>query len=152
MNIKYKPLLLRNDMPSQGMINTSLSPPKILLVSTHHTTILYWWNLEVGACEVTRVFTRVFIDIGSSVDLIFKDTLEKMGVDLQDMKPSARSLNGFNGSSKAMPSIILLPLFVGDITWNVKFSVINRISLQRDPWHSVDPFNEGDPFNLPPMC
>ena len=64
--------------------------------------------VEVGIakCDVAKVL----IDTGSSVDLIFRDTLDKMGVDLRDMKPSSRSLTGFNGASETMIGTIKLPV------------------------------------------
>lgn len=53
-------------------------------------------DIGIGECQVTKVL----VDTGSSVDLIFRDTLDKMGIDLRDMKPSSRTLTWFNGSSE----------------------------------------------------
>ncbi|KAF8107757.1 hypothetical protein N665_0117s0028 [Sinapis alba] len=47
-----------------------------------------------------------------------------MGVDLRDMKPSSRTLIGFNGASEQMLGTIRLPVYAGDIVRTVKFSVI----------------------------
>ncbi|XP_013615062.1 PREDICTED: uncharacterized protein LOC106321317 [Brassica oleracea var. oleracea] len=77
-------------------------------------------DLDIGECLVAKVL----IDTGSSVDLIFRDTLDKMGVDLRDMKPSSRTLTGFNGASEQMIRTIRLPVYAGGITRTVKFSVI----------------------------
>ncbi|XP_048619845.1 uncharacterized protein LOC125590349 [Brassica napus] len=77
-------------------------------------------DIKIGECQVTKVL----VDTGSSVDLIFRDTLDKMGVDLRDMKPSSRSLTGFNGSSEQMIGTIRLPVYAGVVTRTVKFSVI----------------------------
>ncbi|XP_048604645.1 uncharacterized protein LOC125582147 [Brassica napus] len=77
-------------------------------------------DLDIGECMVAKVL----IDTGSSVDLIFRDTLDKMGVDLRDMKPSSRTLTGFNGASEQMIGTIRLPVYAGGITRTVKFSVI----------------------------
>ncbi|WZZ14764.1 uncharacterized protein LOC125578131 [Brassica napus] len=77
-------------------------------------------DLDIGECLVAKVL----IDTGSSVDLIFRDTLDKMGVDLRDMKPSSRTLTGFNGASEQMIGTIHLPVYAGGITRTVKFSVI----------------------------
>ncbi|XP_048611603.1 uncharacterized protein LOC125585925 [Brassica napus] len=77
-------------------------------------------DLDIGECLVAKVL----IDTGSSVDLIFHDTLDKMGVDLRDMKPSSRTLTGFNGASEQMIGTIRLPVYAGGITRTVKFSVI----------------------------
>ncbi|XP_013614913.1 PREDICTED: uncharacterized protein LOC106321146 [Brassica oleracea var. oleracea] len=77
-------------------------------------------DIGIGECQVTKVL----VDTGSSIDLIFRDTLDKMGVDLRDMKPSSRTLTGFNGSSEQMIGTIRLPVYAGDVTRTVKFSVI----------------------------
>ncbi|KAF8115985.1 hypothetical protein N665_0024s0012 [Sinapis alba] len=50
--------------------------------SPHNDPLLV--ELRIRRCDVTKAL----IDTCSSVDLIFRDTLEKMGIDLRDMKPS----------------------------------------------------------------
>ncbi|XP_013601263.1 uncharacterized protein LOC106412608 [Brassica napus] len=47
-----------------------------------------------------------------------------MGVDLRDMKPSSRSLIGFNGASETMIGTIKLPVYACGVMRTVKFSVI----------------------------
>ncbi|KAF8084738.1 hypothetical protein N665_0704s0003 [Sinapis alba] len=64
-------------------------------------------KLQIGTCKVTRVL----VDTGSSVDLIFRQTLIKMMVDLKDSKPSSRALTGFNISSTQMLGTIRLNVF-----------------------------------------
>ncbi|KAF8109753.1 hypothetical protein N665_0092s0025 [Sinapis alba] len=78
-------------------------------------------ELQIGTCEVSRVL----IDTGSSVDLIFRQTLIKMMVDLKDIKPSSRALTGFNGSSTTLLGTIRLNVFVGGVSKLIKFSVID---------------------------
>ena len=69
-------------------------------------------DIGIVECQVTKVL----VDTGSSVDLIFRDTLDTMGIDLRDMKPSSRTLTGFNGSSKQMIGTIRVPVYAGDVT------------------------------------
>ncbi|XP_013639563.1 PREDICTED: uncharacterized protein LOC106344800 [Brassica oleracea var. oleracea] len=95
-------------------------------------------DIGIGECLVTKVL----INTGSSVDLIFRDTLEKMGIDLRDMKPSSRTLTGFNGSSEQVIGIIRLAVYAGNVTRTVKFSVIRaKVSYNAilgTPWlHSM---------------
>ncbi|KAF8110955.1 hypothetical protein N665_0077s0018 [Sinapis alba] len=73
--------------------------------SPHNDPLLI--ELGIGRCDVTKVL----LDTGSSADLIFHDTLDKMGIDLCNMKPSTRSLTGFNGSSETMLGTIHLPIY-----------------------------------------
>ncbi|XP_013624871.1 PREDICTED: uncharacterized protein LOC106331064 [Brassica oleracea var. oleracea] len=82
------------------------------------TTLLI--EVEISKCDVAKVL----VDTGSSVDLIFRDTLDKMGVDLRNMKPWSRSLTGFNGASETMIGTIKLPVYACGVTHTVKFSVI----------------------------
>ncbi|KAF8111967.1 hypothetical protein N665_0070s0036 [Sinapis alba] len=78
-------------------------------------------ELQIDTCEVTRFL----IDTGSSIDLIFRQTLIKMMVDLKDIKPSSRALTGFNGSSTQLLGTIRLNIFVRGVSKLVKFSVID---------------------------
>ncbi|XP_013617508.1 PREDICTED: uncharacterized protein LOC106324029 [Brassica oleracea var. oleracea] len=77
-------------------------------------------DIGIGECQVTKFL----VDTGNSVDLIFRDTLDKMEIDLRDMKRSSRTLTGFNGSSEQMIGTIRFLVYAGDVTRTVKFSVI----------------------------
>ncbi|KAG2255968.1 hypothetical protein Bca52824_075262 [Brassica carinata] len=56
-----------------------------------------------------------------------------MGVDLRDMKPSSRSLTGFNGASEMMIRTIKLPVYACGVTRTVKFSVIRT----KGPYNAI---------------
>ena len=84
----------------------------------HNDSLLI--DTGIGECQIRKVL----VDIGSSVNLIFWDTLDKMRIDLRDMKPSSRTLTGFNGSSEQMIGTIRLPVYAWDVTQTIKFSVI----------------------------
>lgn len=77
-------------------------------------------DIGIGECQVTKVL----VDTGSSVDLIFRDTLDKMGIDLRDMKTSSRTLTSFNRASEQMIGTIRLPVYACDVVRTIKFSVI----------------------------
>ncbi|KAF8114104.1 hypothetical protein N665_0042s0026 [Sinapis alba] len=93
----------------------------------HNDSLLV--EVGIGDCTVTKVL----VDTCSSVDLIFKNTLVKMGIDLSDMKPSARSLTGFNGSSETMLGTIRLRVYAQGVPKSVKFSVIDM----RAPYNAI---------------
>ncbi|KAF8100593.1 hypothetical protein N665_0221s0070 [Sinapis alba] len=96
-------------------------------------------ELQIDTCEVSRVL----VDTGSSVDLIFRQTLIKMLVDLKEhQKPSSRALTGFNGSSTTLLGTIRLNVFVGGVSKLIKFSVIDTVTqynaILGTPWlHSM---------------
>ncbi|KAF8088080.1 hypothetical protein N665_0554s0010 [Sinapis alba] len=52
-------------------------------------------------------------------------TLEKLLIDLNDIKPSSRAFTGFNGSSTSLLGTICLNVFAGGVNKLVKFSVID---------------------------
>ncbi|XP_013617876.1 PREDICTED: uncharacterized protein LOC106324459 [Brassica oleracea var. oleracea] len=96
----------------------TFSPDDAISVHLPHNDPLL---IEVGIAKYD--VAKVLMDTGSSVDLIFRDTLDKMGVDLRDMKPSSRSLTGFNGASEKMIGTIKLPVYACGVTRTVKFSI-----------------------------
>ncbi|XP_048623642.1 uncharacterized protein LOC125592488 [Brassica napus] len=85
--------------------------------------------LGIGEYDVTKVL----IDTESSVDLIFRGTLQKMGVDLDDIKPSSRTLTGFNRSSETILGTIRLPVRACGVTRTVKFAVVST----KAPYHAI---------------
>ncbi|XP_013617715.1 PREDICTED: uncharacterized protein LOC106324262 [Brassica oleracea var. oleracea] len=78
--------------------------------------------LGIGEYDVTKVL----VDTRSSVDLIFRGTLQKMGVDLDDIKPSSRTLTGFNGSSETILGTIRLPERACGVTRTIKSKAVNE--------------------------
>ncbi|KAF2591783.1 hypothetical protein F2Q70_00039354 [Brassica cretica] len=97
---------------------TFLSDDAIGVHLPHNDPLLV--EVGIAKCDVDKVL----VDTNSLVDLIFRETLDKMGVDLRDMKPSSRSLTGFNGASETMIRTIKLPVYACGVTCTVKFSVI----------------------------
>ena len=85
--------------------------------------------LGIGEYDVTKIL----IDTGSPVDLIFRGTLQKMGVDLDDIKASSRTLSGFNGSSETILGTIRLPVRACGVTRMVKFAVVST----KAPYHAI---------------
>lgn len=66
---------------------------------------------------------RILIDTESTVDIIYKSTLLKMGIDLTDVKPTPKPLTGSEGEVTMSMRTITLPVEAGGITKMVRFSV-----------------------------
>ncbi|XP_013629770.1 PREDICTED: uncharacterized protein LOC106335718 [Brassica oleracea var. oleracea] len=56
-----------------------------------------------------------------------------MGVELDDIKPSSRTLTGFNGSSETILGTIRLPVRACGVTRTVKFAVVST----KAPYHAI---------------
>ncbi|XP_024006401.1 uncharacterized protein LOC112082919 [Eutrema salsugineum] len=95
-------------------------------------------QIRVADCNVTRVL----VDTGSSVDLIFKEALEKMDLHGVEMKPTHTPLTGFAGDTITSIGTIKLSVYVGRVTKIVKFTVVDRPAIYNiilgTPWlHSM---------------
>ncbi|KFK28382.1 hypothetical protein AALP_AA8G507800 [Arabis alpina] len=66
---------------------------------------------------------RVLINTGSSVDVIFKKTLERMKIDLSTIKGQPKPITGFSGEITMTMGMIRLPVQAGNIKKMVDFTV-----------------------------
>lgn len=72
---------------------------------------------------------RVFVDNGSSVNILYYDTYQKMGFPDSDMKVENIYIYGFGGESIKVKGIIRLPVMLGSgafsATQDVDFMVVD---------------------------
>ncbi|XP_013632467.1 PREDICTED: uncharacterized protein LOC106337912 [Brassica oleracea var. oleracea] len=95
-------------------------------------------ELRIGDCKVTRVL----VDTGSSVDLIFSKTLQRMDVKDYELKACKRPLTSFVGDTTMTIGTFKLPVYVAGITKIVEFVVIESPAIYNailgTPWiHSM---------------
>ncbi|KAG7559444.1 Retrotransposon gag domain [Arabidopsis thaliana x Arabidopsis arenosa] len=81
---------------------------------------------------------RVLVDTGSSVNQMFLQTLEKMGISERKIKPKVRPLTGYDGEAKMSIGEIKLQVRAGGITRRTKFVVIDATPIYNailgSPW------------------
>ncbi|XP_010424433.1 PREDICTED: uncharacterized protein LOC104709536 [Camelina sativa] len=68
---------------------------------------------------------RVLVDTGSTVNVICWQTLEKMGVTPEQLKPESRTLTGYDGVAKLSMGDVKLQVRAGGLSRKTKFAVID---------------------------
>ncbi|KAF8116602.1 hypothetical protein N665_0016s0032 [Sinapis alba] len=69
--------------------------------------------------------TRSLVDTGRSVNVIYKDTLDKIKLPDLQIKPSKQPLMGFNGSLQNVVGFVRLLNYVGGVMFDTKFTIID---------------------------
>lgn len=84
--------------------------------------------MVVDAIIGNHIVSRILVVNGSSVDILYSDYLEKMGIPKEQLKRTSQPLYGFTGDSIIPQGTIRLPITVGEkprqTTMMVNFMVI----------------------------
>ncbi|KAG7578907.1 Reverse transcriptase domain [Arabidopsis thaliana x Arabidopsis arenosa] len=103
-------------------------------------------TLAIGDHDVCRVL----IDTGSTIDVIFRETLRQMNIDMSQVTPTPRPVLGFSGETLMTLGTIQLPVQAGGVTKIVNFSVTDQPTIYNvimgTPWLNLmrARFNRGD--------
>ncbi|XP_023634631.1 uncharacterized protein LOC111829555 [Capsella rubella] len=68
---------------------------------------------------------RVLIDTGSTVNVLFLGTLAKMGISESEIKPKARTLTGYDGTTRLAMGDIKIEVKVGVVAKKLKLTVVD---------------------------
>ncbi|XP_010451519.1 PREDICTED: uncharacterized protein LOC104733653 [Camelina sativa] len=70
--------------------------------------------------------TRILIDTGSSVNVIFKDVLIQMEIDLRNTVHETQPLTGFDGDTIMTIGTLTLPIYVGRTMQCFNFAIVDK--------------------------
>ncbi|XP_065012850.1 uncharacterized protein LOC135641422 [Musa acuminata AAA Group] len=70
--------------------------------------------LVVSARIANAQVRRIMVDTGSSTDILYYDTFQKLGLSRDNMKPISSALTGFTGDSISPLGAVTLPLTLGN--------------------------------------
>ncbi|XP_010496395.1 PREDICTED: uncharacterized protein LOC104773477 [Camelina sativa] len=79
-------------------------------------------EMVIGESSVTRIL----IDTGSSVNVIFKDVLIQMEIDLRNTVHETQPLTGFDGDTIMTVGTITLPIYVGGTMQCFNFAIVDK--------------------------
>ena len=61
------------------------------------------------------IVKRVLVDTGSSVNIVYKSSLERMKLSVKDLEPCNQTIYGFSGEGLAPTGSIRLPNTAGTV-------------------------------------
>ena len=90
------------------------------------------YPLVVRAVVANKTVHRVLIDSGSSADIIFASTFDKMGIGIEKLEPVSTHMRGFSGEKVLPLGSIQLVLTLGDppcqATTTARFLIVDAPS------------------------
>lgn len=73
--------------------------------------------LVTSAVVMRKMFVWILVDTGSSVDVLFKSTLDEMGIMDLKLEITSKSLKGFGGERLTPLGLVELPITIGSTSF-----------------------------------
>ena len=80
----------------------------------HHVRHLHCDALVITVIIANNNVHRMLVDNGSSVDILYYQAFERMGLKVNNLKPSPNPIYGFTGDSVIPLGVISLPMTLGE--------------------------------------
>ncbi|XP_024010271.1 uncharacterized protein LOC112085300 [Eutrema salsugineum] len=122
-------------------VNLKSDPSRVISLAEEETAGIDRPHNDLLVIELTirdHDVASVLIDTGSSVNVIFRETLRRMGIDLSEVEAIPKPLTGFSGETTMTMRTIRLPVVAGGVTKIVEFCVTNHPAIYNvimgTPW------------------
>ncbi|XP_015384309.1 uncharacterized protein LOC107176393 [Citrus sinensis] len=93
--------------------------------------------LIIKATAVSKKFDRILVDTGSSVDVLFKSTLEEMEIADLRLEYTNTSLKGFEGEKLVPLGVVELPITIGSSTTEKTIILDFVVVDEEDPYQMI---------------
>ncbi|XP_024047956.1 uncharacterized protein LOC112101524 [Citrus clementina] len=104
--------------------------------------------LVIKATATGKEFQRILVDTRSSVDILFKSTLDEMGIVELKLEQTNTSLKGFGGGWLTPMGIIELPITEGSKSFEKTVMLDSIVVEEKSPYHMI----LGRPFMRVSQC
>ena len=126
-------------------------------VNLNRIIVPHYDALVLTLCINGFVVYRVLLDLGSATDLLLLLAFKKMNLSLGMLNSARRILSSFSGATTVSVTLgdVVLPVKARPVTQQVLFSIVEDLgpynAIMGGRGSSLVAFDEGCPFNLPPI-
>lgn len=90
----------------------------------------------ISAVVASKMFHRILVDIRSSIDVLFKSTLDEISIIDLKLESTSASLKGFSGGMLSLLSVVELPVTIGS-TPSQKIMMLDFVIVDEDSLYQI---------------
>lgn len=90
----------------------------------------------INAIVASKTFDQILVDIGSSIDVLFKSTLDEIIIIYLKLESISASLKEFSGGMLNLLSVVELPVTIGS-TPSQKIMMLDFVIVDKDNLYQI---------------
>lgn len=90
----------------------------------------------ISAVVASKTFHRILVDTRSSIDVLFKSTLDEISIIDLKLESTSASLKGFSGGMLSLLSVVELPVTIGS-TPSQKIMMLDFVIVDEDSLYQI---------------